>query len=241
MLFGKGNSRGTAYGASIIHFFGGIHEIYFPFVLMKPILIFPLILGGMTGSFIFTIFDVGLVGVSSPGSIIAISIMAAIGDHLPIYAGVISACLVTFVTAAPIVKRMQSTEDQLMNAATEMEKLKGKKSSISSVFESAEKEFDFASVKKIAYACDAGLGSSAMGASILQKKLKKAGVNDVEVFHISVQNLPAECDIVVTHQSLIERVKEKQPNTYSVEIVDYLNAPQYEELTNKIKDSKEAS
>ncbi|MFC4620305.1 PTS mannitol transporter subunit IICB [Camelliibacillus cellulosilyticus] len=237
MLFSKGNSRGTAYGASIIHFFGGIHEIYFPFVLMKPILVIPLILGGITGTLIFTLFHVGLVGVASPGSIITISIMSAMGDHLQIYLGILAACLVTFVTAAPIVKRMQTNDDQLMNAATEMEKLKGKESRVSSVFgkNTASSEFDFSKVTKIAYACDAGLGSSAMGASILQKKINKAGLNGIDVFHISVQNLPAECDLIITHQSLMDRVKEKQPDAYHIEIVDYLNAPQYDELVNQLK------
>ncbi|WP_042146592.1 PTS mannitol transporter subunit IICB [Paucisalibacillus sp. EB02] len=244
MFFGRGNTKGTAYGASVIHFFGGIHEIYFPFVLMKPVLIFPLILGGMTGSFVFTLFDVGLVGVASPGSIIAISIMASMGDHVGIYAGIIAACIVTFVTSIPFVRKTDDNEEQLKSAATQMEQLKGKKSRISSVFDSEEntaKEFDFASVKKIAYACDAGLGSSAMGASILQKKIIKAGLEDINVFHLSVSDLPTECDVVVTHQSLMDRVKELQPNVYHIDIVDYLNAPQYDELVNKLKDSQQES
>ena len=81
-LFGKGNSKANAYGATVIHFFGGIHEIYFPFILMKPVLVIAAIAGGIVGTFLFTLFGVGLVGVSSPGSIITIMMMSAAGDQL---------------------------------------------------------------------------------------------------------------------------------------------------------------
>ncbi|MFD2211517.1 PTS mannitol transporter subunit IICB [Virgibacillus halophilus] len=240
MFFGKGNTKGTAYGASVIHLFGGIHEIYFPFVLMRPMLILPLILGGMTGTFIFSIFHVGLVGIASPGSIISISLMTAIGDHLPIYAGILASCIVTFLVAIPFMKK-STTDDELKNAADQMEQLKGKKSRISSMFESEKQDttaFDFSKVEKIAYACDAGLGSSAMGATILQKKLNKAEMENIQVFHVSVSDLPVECDMIITHESLMDRVKEKQSNVYHIAITDYLNAPQYEELINDLQNAK---
>lgn len=234
MFFGKGDAKGSAYGASLIHLFGGIHEIYFPFVLMNPVLVLPLILGGMTGTFLFTLFDVGLVGVASPGSIVTISMMAASGDHIMILISVLAAAAVSFGVAVPLVKRAKNNDEQLQDAAKEMENLKGKKSRISSVFESSKKDFDFSKVTRIAYACDAGLGSSAMGASVLRKKIKKAGIDKIDVFHISVSDLPAKCDVIVTHKSLIERVREKQPDAHSIAIVDYLKAPEYDELVNKL-------
>lgn len=240
ILFGKGNSKGSAYGASIIHLFGGIHEIYFPFVLMNPILVLPLILGGMTGTFLFTMFDVGLIGVAAPGSILTISMMSAMGDHLQIILSIFASAIVSFLTAAYFVKRAKNSDEELKDAAKEMETLKGKKSSISSVFEDDKLEvFDFSKVRKIAYACDAGLGSSAMGASVLQKKINKAGIEGIKVFHISVTNLPTECDVIITHKSLMDRVKEQQPDVYHVEIVDYLNAPEYEILIENLKDAKQ--
>ncbi|WP_239256977.1 PTS mannitol transporter subunit IICB [Listeria ilorinensis] len=234
MFFSKGNSKASAYGASVIHFFGGIHEIYFPFVLMRPILIIPLILGGMTGTFVFTIFNVGLVGVASPGSIITIMMMAAPGDHLKILAGVLLAALVTFVTAAPLIKRAESSDAELEAAAKKMEDFKGKKSRVSSVFQAKKAEIDYAHLQTIAYACDAGLGSSAMGATVLQKKFKKAGIEDMKIFHIAVGDLPTACDLIVTHQSLKDRVKERQPDTEVIEITDYLNAPEYQDLIDRI-------
>lgn len=242
MFFGKGNSRGTAYGASIIHFFGGIHEIYFPFVLMNPALVIALIAGGITGTALFTLFDVGLVGIASPGSVIAILLMAASGDRVGIIISILASAGVTFLISSFLVKRAKYSDSQLKESVQEMEKMKGKKSRISSVFDGDnDQEFDFASVSEIAYACDAGLGSSAMGAGILQKKLKAAGIEDVKVFHVSVSNLPAKCQVIVSHQNLMERVKQKQPDVYCVEIIDYLNAPEYAQLIQNIKEAREQS
>ncbi|QOX65998.1 PTS mannitol transporter subunit IICB [Anoxybacterium hadale] len=235
MLFGKGGSKGSAYGASVIHLFGGIHEIYFPFILMNPILVLPLILGGMTGTLLFTIFNVGLIGVASPGSILAISMMAAPGDRLQIIISIMAAAAVSFAFAAPLVKRAKNNDQQLQDAAKEMERLKGKKSRVSSVFEVRSDTFDFSKVTRIAYACDAGLGSSAMGANVLQKKITKAGIETIKVFHISVSDLPTDCQVIVTHQSLVERVREKQPDAYLISITDYLKAPEYDQLIDSLQ------
>jgi PTS system mannitol-specific IIC component len=201
---------------------------------MNPILIIPCILGGMTGTFLFSLFKVGLVGVASPGSILSIMMMSAMGDHIKILIAMLAAA-VTFVTAAPLVKKAANNDSDLQNAAKEMESLKGKKSRISSLFGAKNEKFDFTSVKSIAYACDAGLGSSAMGATVLQKKLNKAGLSNIKVFHIAINDLPAKCEVIIAHKSLMDRVKEKQPDSYHVEIIDYLNAPEYDELVNKIK------
>ena len=146
MFFGKGSSKNSAWGASLIHVFGGIHEIYFPFVLMNPILIVPLIIGGACGTLVFTLLNVGLVGVASPGSIISIMIMAAPGDHLKICLGILAACAVTFAIAVPMIKKFGGEDSALKEAAKAMNELKGKRSRVSSVFENIE-EFDFSKVR----------------------------------------------------------------------------------------------
>jgi PTS system mannitol-specific IIC component len=202
---------------------------------MNPILVLPLILGGMTGTLLFTIFNVGLIGVASPGSILAISMMAAPGDRLQIIISILAAAAVSFAFAAPLVRRAKNNDQQLQDAAKEMERLKGKKSRVSSVFEVGSIAFDFSKVTRIAYACDAGLGSSAMGANVLQKKITKAGIENIKVFHISVSDLPTDCQIIVTHQSLVERVREKQPDAYLISITDYLKAPEYDQLIDKLQ------
>lgn len=241
-VFGRGNAKANAYGATVIHFFGGIHEIYFPFILMNPFLVVAAIAGGITGTFLFSMFNVGLVGVSSPGSIITIMMMASAGDQLMILLSILASAAVSFLVASFIVKRSKQDDEDinknLKEAAKQMEALKGKKSRISSVFEDKPTAFDYSKVAKIVYVCDAGMGSSAMGASVIAKKLKKAGISDITVNHERVMDLPKEADIIVTHVSLADIVKEKQPDVLLITIEDYLNAPEYEELVNHIKSAK---
>ena len=241
-VFGRGRAKANAYGATLIHAIGGIHEIYFPFILMNPVLVLAAIAGGAVGTFLFTLFNVGLVGVSSPGSIITIMMMASAGDQIMILVSILASTAVSFLVASVIVKHSKMDEEEgdrsLREAAKQMEALKGKKSRISSVFEEKEAEVDYAKVKKIIYVCDAGLGSSAMGASVIAKKLKKAGITDIQVEHAPVMNLPQEADLLVTHTSLEQIVREKQPDTKLITIQDYLNAPEYEELVNEIKSAR---
>ena len=241
-VFGKGNAKANAYGASVIHFFGGIHEIYFPFILMNPLLVIAAIAGGITGTFLFTILNVGLVGVSSPGSIITILMMASSGDRLKIVLAILAAAVVSFLVASLIVKRSKADEEDinknLKEAAKQMEALKGKKSRISSVFEDDQPKVDYAAISTILYVCDAGMGSSAMGASVIAKKLKKLGIEGIQVPHARVMDLPQTADIIVTHVSLGDIVKEKQPGTLVITIEDYLNAPEYETLVQQIDSAR---
>ena len=240
MIFGKGHVKATAYGASVIHFFGGIHEIYFPFVLMKPILILPLIVGGLVGNFLFVVLDVGLVSVAAPGSIIALSAMSYPGQLFLVWLGIFAAAGVTMLVAMPFILRSKNdSAEELADAAKEMEQFKGKESRVASVFK-VEQDFDFAAVKSIIYACDAGVGSSAMGKSILQKKLKEAGLEDIVVTHEAIIDLPGKCEVIVAHQTLMQRVKQKQPDALHVEIIDYLAAPEYDSLVSSIKEAREA-
>lgn len=250
MLFGKGESKASAYGASLIHFIGGIHEIYFPFILMKPSLLLAVILGGITGVSILTVLNAGLVSVASPGSVITIMFMTAKGDHLSVLLGIGGASLVSFLVASIILKSDkgtgEDTEKSLRQAASEMEEIKGKESRVSSVFkensenntENKEKTLDMVrpeDIKRIAYACDAGLGSSAMGAAILKKKVKEVGREDIEIFHIAVNDLPAKANIVVTHGALLDRVKQKEPNAVHLTVTDFLNSPVYDEIAKAVK------
>jgi mannitol PTS system EIICBA or EIICB component len=234
-LFGKGNAKQSAPGAVIIHFLGGIHEIYFPYILMKPILIVAAIAGGVSGVFTFTLFDAGLVAVPSPGSIVALLAMTPKGNHLGVLAGVIVAAVVSFLVASIFLKSAKNNEDEedLSKATEKMQELKGKKSNVAAVL---QKEADVPSkVKKIVFACDAGMGSSAMGASILRNKVQKAGL-DIEVTNTAINQLPEDADIVITHKNLTDRAKEKCPNAYHVSVENFLNSPKYDELINTLKE-----
>ncbi|RAK18201.1 PTS system mannitol-specific IIC component [Anoxybacillus vitaminiphilus] len=235
-LFGKGTAKQSAPGAVIIHFLGGIHEIYFPYILMKPILILAAMAGGVSGVLTFTLFNAGLVAVPSPGSIFALLAMTPKGNHLGVLAGVVVAAAISFLVASIFLKSAKNNEEEEdLNKATEkMQQLKGKKSEVAAVL---QKEAAIPSkVSKIVFACDAGMGSSAMGASILRNKVQKAGL-DIEVTNTAINQLPEDADIVITHQNLTERAKEKLPNAFHVSVENFLNSPKYDELIKTLKEN----
>ncbi|MDT0303609.1 PTS mannitol transporter subunit IICB [Streptomonospora wellingtoniae] len=100
MLFGPKVSRSTAPGAIVIHFLGGIHEIYFPYILAQPKLIVAAIAGGITGVTTFMLLGAGTVSTPSPGSIIALMAVTPRGGHLSVLAGVAAATIVSFIVAS---------------------------------------------------------------------------------------------------------------------------------------------
>ncbi|MCT2345182.1 PTS mannitol transporter subunit IICBA [Niallia taxi] len=246
-IFGKGTSKQTAPGAAIIHFLGGIHEIYFPYILMKPAMLLAVIGGGMSGVFTFTVFNAGLVATPSPGSIIAIMALSPKGEHLGVLAGVIVAAVVSFVIGAIVLKTSKGEAEDINAAAEKMQELKGKKSSVAGAVTGADAsveaaeatneaaEFDYSTVKKIIFACDAGMGSSAMGASIMRNKVKKAGVEGVDVTNTSIANLPNDADLVITHKDLTDRAVAKLPNAQHVSVENFMNSPKYDEIINNLK------
>lgn len=246
-IFGKGTSKQTAPGAAIIHFLGGIHEIYFPYILMKPAMLLAVIGGGMSGVFTFTVFNAGLVATPSPGSIIALMAMSPKGEHLGVLAGVIVAAVVSFVIGAIVLKTSKGEAEDINAAAEKMQELKGKKSSVAGAVTGADAsveaaeatneaaEFDYSTVKKIIFACDAGMGSSAMGASIMRNKVKKAGIEGVDVTNTSIANLPNDADLVITHKDLTDRAVAKLPKAQHVSVENFMNSPKYDEIINNLK------
>ncbi|AOM84272.1 PTS mannitol transporter subunit IICB [Salisediminibacterium beveridgei] len=237
MFFGKGMAKRSAPGAVIIHFFGGIHEIYFPYVLMKPQLLAAVILGGMGGIFTFNLLGAGLPASPAPGSIIAYMLLTQQGYYIPVLSGVVVATAISFTVAALILKTSKDIDEDLTEATSKMEDMKGKKSSVSASL-SGEKtkasEFNFANVEKIVFACDAGMGSSAMGASIMRDKVKKAGL-EVEVKNFSISNIPEDTDVVITHKDLTPSAKDKIPGAYHVSVENFMNSPEYDKLVNDLK------
>ncbi|PSL45891.1 PTS system mannitol-specific IIC component [Salsuginibacillus halophilus] len=239
IVFGSKLAKGSAAGASVIHFVGGIHEIYFPYILMKPMLLLAVIGGGMSGVFTFVIFDVGLAAVPSPGSIIAYALMTPQGDHFGVMAGIFVATAVSFLISAVILKTTGTNEENLDEATTKMEAMKGKESSAAEHLRSQTREdvSSLADVEKIVFACDAGMGSSAMGASVLRKKVKQAGL-DVEVINTSISQIPDDADLIVTHQDLTERAEQQQPDKHHVSVENFMKSERYDEIVEEIKENK---
>ena len=249
MFFSKDKkTKDSAPGALIIHLFGGIHEIYFPYVLMNPLLLLAAIGGSLAAMTYYTIFDLGLSGPASPGSIIAFLLMAPKGSTLAVLLGVVIAAAVSFAIAIPIIKLTGNKhEDSLEDATAKMKDMKAesKRTAVSdnkmdSIEASADSQtaglddINAAEIRHIVFACDAGMGSSAMGASVLKKKIKNAGL-DIEVTHASVSSIPPEAQIVVTHQDLKERAMQSAPQARLVTITNFMTAPEYDELVESLK------
>ncbi len=273
MLFGKGTAKATSYGAGIIHFLGGIHEIYFPYVLMRPLLFLAVILGGMTGVATYQATGFGFKSPASPGSFIVYCLNAPRGEFLHMLLGVVLATLVSFIVAALIMKFTKEPKQDLEAATAQMESTKGKKSNVSSKLtgkttgsgaantttqlsnkedksesnESTEEQLldnyntedvnahDYSKINHVIFACDAGMGSSAMGASMLRNKFKKAGLTDINVTNTAINQLPSDAQLVITQKTLTDRAIKQTPNAIHISVDNFLNSPRYEELLNSLK------
>ena len=239
-IFGKGNARRSAPGAAIIQFFGGIHEIYFPYILMRPMLFFAVILGGMSGVFTLMLLGGGLSAPASPGSILAI--MAVTPPHASTYlaniAGVLVAGIVSFVLSSFILKTGKQQVEDIEDAARKMQEMKGKKSSVANAFAANDGELP-EDVSRIIFACDAGMGSSAMGASLLRKKVKEAKMN-ISVTNMAISNLPSDAQIVITQEELTPRAQKQVPHAYHISVDNFLSSPEYDKLINRLKNPETA-
>jgi PTS system mannitol-specific IIC component len=229
-LFGRGNAKQSAPGSAIIHFLGGIHEIYFPYVLMNPLLILAVIAGGVSAVFVFTLFGAGLVAVPSPGSVFALLAMTPKGNYLGVISGILTGIVVSFAVASLLINRgSRRGETDFDEAKRNVQEMKGKKEPNKEEIPHDNQEI----VNKIVFACDAGMGSSAMGASILRKKMKEAQL-PIEVTNTSISQLPSDADIVITQINLTERAKSKLPEARHISVENFLNSPEYDRLTEAL-------
>lgn len=236
-IAGKGSAKSSAPGAVIIHFFGGIHEIFFPYILMNPLLLLATMAGGASGIFIFNLMGVGLTAPASPGSIFAVLMMAERHSYVGLLLGIAVSAAIALLVALPILK--------FMGKDTSLEAAQQKKDSMKRQAKGIKEEAPIAEnspvstvsgkVNKIAFACDAGMGSSAMGATVLKKKIAAAGLSGIEVIHTPVSSIPSDVQIVVTHQELGERAAHSNPTPERVLITNFLAAPEYDILVETLK------
>lgn len=230
-LFSKGSAKESAPGAVIIHFLGGIHEIYFPYILMNPLVIVAPILGNIAAILTFSILGAGLVATASPGSIIALMAMAPKGELFKILAGVIVATVVSFLVASPIVRKAaKNSEDQDLNSAKEkMQDMKNVNKEDLIIEETKKEE-----INKIVFSCDAGMGSSAMGATKFRNRIKGLGLNIV-VTNSSVDDIPKDADLVVSHVTLADRANKNSPQAEHIFIENFLKDPKLDILYSRLE------
>lgn len=232
-FFGKGSAKSSAPGAIIIQFLGGIHEIYFPYVMMKPSLFLAVIAGGVSGTFTFQLLGAGLQAAASPGSIFAILAMTPKGSYIPNILGIVVAAIVSFLVASIILKadKNKESEDTFSEnkEAMRMEKAKSKGETIKTEGTDIKD-----TITNVIFACDAGMGSSAMGASVLRDKVRKAGL-DIPVSNSAINNLiDSRETLIVTQEELYERAYTKAPNSTFVTVSNFMNSPKYDEVVNSL-------
>jgi len=254
-LLGVGVARSSAPGAIIIQFFGGIHEVYFPFVLMKPALIIAAILGGATGVATNVVFGSGLRGPAAPGSIIAVLTATPRGSFVGVILSVVLSAAVSFVVAAIILRASRKRDlaaGESGDLAAAIEQTEANKGKASASLAHLAQVNDIGGTRgaatatltrpihSIVFACDGGMGSSAMGASILRDKLKKAGVPDVKVEFKAVAQLEDGADIVISQRELTDRARHQAPSSRHVSVDNFLSSPVYDDVVAEAKASVEA-
>ncbi|MBO0487423.1 PTS mannitol transporter subunit IICB [Vagococcus fluvialis] len=199
-LYGNQEERKQGAGASMIHLFGGIHEVYFPFVLKEPKLFLVAILSGITGTTIFQFLNAGLTMPVSPGSIILMLTSAPSHSRISLLLGVLGSALVSFILSLIILLNRNDEK----NVAVE---IKGESQMID----------------QIIVACDAGIGSSAMGASLIDKELKRLGI-ELPVTNQSIYEVEnSRTSLVLVHSQLKNQLQELAPKVQILEIDNFLD------------------
>lgn len=228
LVYSKGNMKQSAPSAAIIQLLGGIHEIYFPYILLNPILLLAAIIGNCCSIIFFQVFNSGLVSTASPGSIFSILMLSHRGDVLINFLGVCLGALISFFISSIILKRKYIKDN---------EKRRNKDSMKVS-------ELDIKNIKKIAFVCDVGMGSSAMGATKFRSRIKKFNFN-IDIVNASINNIPDDADIIVTHTGLLSSIKGDFNKSKFIFIENFLEDENldvlFDELykINFIKDDKE--
>ncbi len=233
-IAGTGAAKASAPGAALIQFVGGIHEIYFPYILAKPKLIAATILGGMAGVFTNVLFGSGLRAPAAPGSIIAVLLQTPTDSYVGVILSVVLSATVTFLVAVVILKTDRTKDVDLDAASAQMEEMKGKPSVVRAALVGKRDE----PIRNIVFACDAGMGSSAMGASLLRKQIRDAGFADVTVVNRAVTQLNDEFDVVVTHKDLAKVAEDRTPSAAHFAVDDFLQSPRYAEIVQLVAASE---
>ena len=226
-FFGRGTAKRSAPGAAIIHFFGGIHEIYFPYVLMNPRLLFSCILGGIGGVATLSLFDAGLVAPASPGSIFAVLLMTPKGQNIGVISAVAVAFLVSFTVSGVLLKTARNDEHTMADASGRIRSMKAQSQ--------GRNRTSLTDCTTIYVACDAGMGSSATGASMLRNRLGQAGLSGIVVDNVAIDALPEDAKVIITHRDLTPRARQKIPGATHFSLSNFLDKGFYDGVVTRLK------
>ena len=178
--------------------------------------------------------------IAAPGSVFAVYLAAPtdLKNLAGITLSILGGAAASFAVAAFLLKidKTEEAEDQLVGATHQMEAMKGKSSSVSSALIGGGTATAVTDrITSVVFACDAGMGSSAMGASVLRKKIQDAGHPEVTVVNKSIASLTDDYDLVVTHQDLTDRAREKTPSAIHVSVDNFMGSPRYDEIVDMIE------
>ena len=217
-IFGNKSAKKSAPGAVIIMFFGGIAEVCFPYCLTMPLTIIGPILGNMFSLFVLTNFGGGVVGPVSPGSVISYYMMTPKACMLVNTIAYFGSLAISFAGAAIVLKAFKHDEEEETPTLT------------------ATADAKIQKLNKVIFACDAGMGSSAMGVTILKKKLEEIGLKP-DIKHVAVADITKDADVVVTNVNLEERAKMSVEGTNIpiLTLSNFMDQSEYERIIIEIQ------
>ena len=221
LYFLSKNKRKNMFSSMIIEFFGGIHEIYFSYVLKNLKLISAVILGGLAGNIFFYYFNVSLSGVPSPGSVILITLLSS-GSRIILLTGILLSSMVSFGTAYMLLT---------------YEKQRDKNKTTEETFFIKETENIGT---EIVVLCNGGMGSSHIGSTILKKTIDKYRIENVKVYSSFIGDNIKSHSFIITHNNLKNKVQKIYPENIIVELEDYTDYNFYDEFIKKYFISEES-
>lgn len=222
------NQRKETASSLIIEMFGGIHEVYFPYVLSDLKLLLAAMAGGIAGNYCFLSFGSGLSGPPSPGSVLTILMMADAKQWPGLLMGIGASAAVSCLLSCLILSRAgrykradKNVHKEEEDRQWEVEKgLEMKREGLGQEEDeklTVQKRKEGAAIK-IYFVCDAGMGSSAMASAMFKRKLKNMDFSgEVEVFHVPADGLPEEADVIVCQKDFGVRLPQSGARRFEVE------------------------
>lgn len=222
LLLMKCHEKNEMASAMVAHGAGGIHEVYFPFVLSQLKLLIPLILGGMAGNAYFSLMDAGVQGPVSPGSILIVLLMAGKSKFFHVLFGVLLSAAVSCLGAMALLKLTETHTSPETEADIE-------------IAESVEKvEMKKEKIERIAVVCDGGFGSSVMGAALLRRSLAAKQITGVTVEAFAVDLVPQDVKVLLCQKDYYQCLPESLKNREVHTVENLVQRDGFEEIIEEI-------
>ena len=236
LYFCKKEKRKEYLSSMFVELIGGVHEIYFPAVLSNIWLLLALIGGGAAGNVCFSIFHAAATGAISPGSILIVLLLSTKNRILGVLLGVLVSAVVSAILAVLILRvqirlkkqEQRQNQEEKQEQKQQKEQIKDKESS------KANGNREEKMVQKIGVICNAGVGSSAIGAALFRRKLKEINRMEIEVSAYAADQIPEDVAIVICQKDFKEVALQKvKAEIYTVD--NLLNQAEYITILNEIQ------